>query len=301
MRISIRNLTLYKETMKTIKLIFLIKILIIGIFTFYLDGFSQSKSCIGLPDNKMLPVIELKGNGYERGLQHGKQLKSEIAEIIKKWKGNIVSPTQNADSVITEFLNKTDFESAINRWTPEIMDEVKGIADGSGQKFNDVFGFQLLDEFWVYFDRRANIGSDHCSTIGVSATKNHSAYIAQNMDLENYMNGYQILLHILGTKTEPEQYILTCAGLIATTGMNVKGIGVVVNTLMELQSSEKGLPVAFVIRGILNKQNGESALTFVKSVNHASGQNYIIGIQDSVYDFGKIKLFGFIQKENELK
>ena len=76
-------LTLYKETMKTIKLIFLIKILIIGIFTFYLDGFSQSKSCIGLPDNKMLPVIELKGNGYERGLQHGKQLKSEIAEIIK--------------------------------------------------------------------------------------------------------------------------------------------------------------------------------------------------------------------------
>jgi hypothetical protein len=165
------------------------------------------------------------------------------------------------------------------------MDEVKGIAEGSGQRFDDIFSFQLVDEFWVHLDRLANTKPDHCSSIGVSATKNHPAYVAQNMDLENYMNGYQILLHILGSKTTPEQYILTCAGLVATTGMNDKGIGVCVNALMELQASKDGLPVAFVIRGISNKQNGIDALAFLKTVKHASGQNYIIGIHDSVYDF----------------
>jgi len=99
------------------------------------------------------------------------------------------------------------------------------------------------------------------------------------------MNRYQILLHIIGTGTEPEQYILTCAGLIAATGMNEAGIGICCNTLMELRASVNGLPVAFIVRGILSKHDGRDAIFFIKSVQHASGQNYIIGIQDSVCDF----------------
>ena len=159
-------------------------------------------------------MIELRGTGYERGLQHGEKLKSEIGEIFTKWKTDIELTTKrNADSVIAEFMHATNFESAIKKWTPEIFEEVKGIAGIVGQKFIDVFTFQLVDEFWVYLDRLSNSKADHCSGIGVSATKNHPAFIAQNMDLQNYMNGYQKLLHIIGTGSEPEQYILTCAGL----------------------------------------------------------------------------------------
>ena len=239
-----------------------------------------------MPSDKKVPVVELNGNGYERGFQHGNQLKHEIAEIFTRWKENIVLNTKrNADSVIADFLKTTNFRPAIDRWTPGMMDEVKGIADGSGQKFDDVFSFQLVDEFWVYLDRLANMNKERCSGIGVPITSNHPACIAQNMDLENFMNGYQVLLHIIGTNTEPEQYLLTCAGLVVTTGMNEKGIGVCANTLMELQASEDGLPVAFVIRGILSKRNRDDVLSFIKTVKHASGQNYIIGIQDNVYDF----------------
>jgi len=272
--------------MQPIKLNFLFQILIIGTFSYYLVGCSQSKSGAALPDGKKVPIIELSGTGYERGLQHGKQLKNEIAEVLKKWKANIVVVTKrDADSVITDLLSATNFEPAIKRWTPNLLDEVKGIADGSGQKITDIFAFQLLDEFWVYVDSIDNSNKAHCSSIGVSKTKNHPAYLAQNVDLENYMNGYQILLHIAATKNEPQQYILSCAGYIASIGMNEKGIGLCMNALIDLQASPEGLPVAFVIRGILNQQNGESALNFLKSVKHASGQNYIIGVQDSIYDF----------------
>ncbi len=233
-----------------------------------------------------MPVIELKGDAYNRGFQHGLQLKAEIAEVFKKWKENIfLSVKRDADSVITEFLDATNFRPVIRNWTPELLDEVKGISIGSGQKFHDVFAFQLVDEFWVYMDQKAHLTSDHCSGIGIASSVNHPAFIAQNMDLENYMNGYQVLLHIKATAKEPEQYILSCAGLIALNGMNSKGIGVCVNTLMELQASKDGLPVAFVIRGILSRKESDDALSFVKTVKHASGQNFIIGIRDSVYDF----------------
>jgi hypothetical protein len=40
------------------------------------------------PGAKVVPVIELKGVGFERGLQYGTILKNEIAEIFLKWKRN---------------------------------------------------------------------------------------------------------------------------------------------------------------------------------------------------------------------
>jgi isopenicillin-N N-acyltransferase-like protein len=257
--------------------------------------FSQS---IGhkVSHKKNVPVIELTGNGYQRGLQHGKALKNEIAEVFKKWKENIENISkQNADSIIDQFYNATNFVPTIKKWTPEIYDELKGISQSSGQSFKDIFCFQLVDEFWVYIDKLKNTQNHHCSGIGVAATNNHPTYIAQNMDLENYMNGYQILLHINANHNEPEQYILSCAGLVALNGLNSKSIGVCVNTLMELKASNDGLPVVCVIRGILSKKDGESALKFVQTIKHASGQNYIIGTRDSVYDFeasaGKVVRF----------
>ncbi len=272
--------------MNSLKRCFAIPVFLMWMFFPVMDGLSQSSGSSPLKGEKEVPVIQVAGNPYERGLQHGMQLKKEIGELYKAWKDNLVASTKrDADSLITEFLAETDFIPAINKWTPGLMDEVRGVSEGSGQTFNDVFAFQLLDEFWVYVDRLEKENSDHCSCIGVSSTANHPAIVAQNMDLENYWHGYQILLHISGTETEPEQYILTTTGLVALTGMNAMGIGINANTLMPLQASGKGLPVAFFIRGILSKRNSGEVLAFVKSAEHASGQNYIIGIQDSVYDF----------------
>ena len=264
----------------------MLRVIIFSLLGFSLVACSHAKKDLSFVDSKYVPVIELSGTGYERGLKHGQLLKNEIAEVYLKWKKSLRNSTkQDVDSLIDAFINATDFEPAIKKWTPEILEEVRGIADGSGQKFKDVYAFQLVDEFWVYLDYLTNSGTDHCSCIGVTSSKNHPAYVAQNMDLESYMNGYQILLHIHGSKKLPEQFILTCAGLIVTTGMNEYGIGVNPNTLMELQSSTDGLPVAYVIRGILSQEKSEEVVPFIYSVKHASGQNYVIGIRDSVYDF----------------
>ena len=60
-------------------------------------------------NKKDVPVIELSGNGYQRGLQHGKVLKTEIAGVFTKWKNSIQNDTkQNADTVISAFLKATE-------------------------------------------------------------------------------------------------------------------------------------------------------------------------------------------------
>ena len=248
---------------------------------FVVTGFSQQSS-----NKRQLKIVTVSGNGYERGYQHGQQMKKEIAELMLLWKKDLEQNFQMpADTFIHNFLSATDFIPAIKKYTPDILDEVRGIAKGSDQSFNDLLAFQLVDEYWVYGDKLINDTiHHHCSDVGIPAMNGRPAYVSQNMDLDSWMDGYQIVLHIKRHGNTPEQFVLSCAGVIALTGINENGIGVCVNTLMQLQASGNGLPVAFVIRGLLEKKKNE-ALQFIQTTKHASGQNYTIGIVDSVYDF----------------
>lgn len=239
------------------------------------------------PASRVVPVLHLKGKPFERGFIHGSKMKKEIAEVYKKWKQSIYKDTKkDPDAVIKDFIETSNYREDIEKWTPEIMEEVKGIAAGSQQSITDVFAFQMIDEYWGYLDRleHHSIDKDHCSAIGVAKTDQQPTLVAQNIDIDNYMNGYQVLLHIPKDKNTPEQYIMTCAGFIGFAGMN-KEVAVVINALTDLNNSVYGLPVTFVTRGLLQKQSGKEALEFLNAVKHATGQNYLIGTRDKVYSF----------------
>lgn len=227
--------------------------------------------------------IKFSGSGYELGLQHGKLLKNEIDDVVKKMKQNTSNILKrDAEQVLKEFFTYAQFTDAIQKYTPELYEEVRGIAEGSGQNFNDILVLNLLDEFWVYID---HIENHHCSGMGVPSMNGSISYIAQNMDIEKYTEGHQILVRLARTSTRPEQFILTHPGLIALNGLNETGIGACMNTLMQLKASTKGLPVAFIVRRILNSTDKKELLNFIQNVPHASGQNYILGIRGEVYDF----------------
>ncbi|WP_191859856.1 C45 family autoproteolytic acyltransferase/hydolase [Hanstruepera ponticola] len=235
------------------------------------------------PTSRVLKEMTLTGTGYELGLQHGKMLKTEIGEIVTKWKANTTKYfKKDAELTLDDFYKQANYEAAIKKWTPDLYEEVRGIAEGSGQAFRDILVLNLLDEFWVYIDELYN---HHCSDVGVPSINGSTSYIAQNMDIENYTDGYQTLIRLERTASRPEQLILTHPGLIALNGMNETGVGVVVNTIMQLNASSSGLPVAFVVRRIINSTDKDDLINFIQTVNHASGQNYIIGIQGDVYDF----------------
>ena len=230
-----------------------------------------------------LKKVNFSGSGYQLGIQHGKALKSEINKVVKAWKTNTTkSLGRDSESVLKEFFEYSNFEPAIKTWSPNLLEEIRGIADGSDQKFEDIFVLNLLDEFWVYID---DISNHHCSSMGVPANNKNPGYISQNMDLENYTDGFQILMRIKPEGNSPEQLILSYPGLIGLNGLNEKGVGLCVNTIMQLKAAPTGLPVAFVVRHLLSLTQKEEILSFIQDVNHASGQNYLIGIRGEIYDF----------------
>jgi predicted choloylglycine hydrolase len=217
------------------------------------------------------------------GLQHGRFFKKEIGEIVLKWKESTTSQLErDSDEVLEEFFAYANFEGSIKKWTPELYEEVRGIAEGSQQRFDQIMVLNLLDEFWVY---RNSLENHHCSNIGVPSVNGGLSYIAQNMDIEPYTDGYQTLFRIEATADRPEQLVLSHPGLIALNGMNSSGVGMIMNTIMQLNASNSGLPVAFVTRKVLASTDKEEIIDFITSVNHASGQNYILGVRGEVFNF----------------
>jgi predicted choloylglycine hydrolase len=231
----------------------------------------------------VLKVLDLTGSPYERGLQHGRRLRTEIGKVVGLWKEDLGKQGKgDPDRLIKRFLAETNFVPAIQKWTPDLLEEVRGIADGAGLPFETMFAFQLVDEMWVYLDQPT---SGHCSSMGAAKSGAHPAYVAQNMDLEAFRDGFQVVLHIAASRSLPEQFVFTCAGLIAANGVNNRSITIACNTLLQLSASRDGLPVAFVVRGVLAQTSPEKAVKFMKGVKHASGQNYILGAGDHVFDF----------------
>jgi isopenicillin-N N-acyltransferase like protein len=228
-------------------------------------------------------VVELSGTPFERGFTHGKTLKKEINELVAKWKAELSKTYKmDADIFIGKFLKETDFLPAINKWTPGLLEEVKGIAEGSGVDFDTMLMFQLVDEEWV---NGSLVAAEHCSSIGLDRQGKSPAIVAQNLDLSGYLDGYQVVLHIRCKDSSLETFVLTYPGLIAACGMNNSPLGVCVNTLSQLSHCSDGLPVAFVVRALLEQRSLEEAAALVKKVKHASGQNYIIGGNDRTLCF----------------
>ena len=98
-------------------------------FLLFVTGFCQTNL-----NKRQLKIITVAGNGYERGFQHGQQMKKEIGDLMILWKKDLEQNVQiPADTFIHNFLGATDFIPSIKKYTPDILDEVRGIAKGADQ------------------------------------------------------------------------------------------------------------------------------------------------------------------------
>jgi hypothetical protein len=143
-----------------------------------------------------LRVIELRGTPYEHGLTHGKILKAEIQELVKPWKADLEKTYPvPAETFSALFLAACDFKPAIERWTPGLLDEIRGIAEGAGADFETMYAFQLVDESWVM---GGDLGLSKCTSMAARKRGNSPAFVAQNMDIPPFYHRFQTVLRIEG-------------------------------------------------------------------------------------------------------
>jgi hypothetical protein len=233
--------------------------------------------------NAKLRVIELTGTPYQMGVAHGQALRAEITELVGRWKEDLARTYEmSADLFIRKLLDQTDFRTSIDRWTPGLLDEVRGIAEGAGVDFDTMFAFQLIDETWVM---GRDLDLQKCTSIGADRRAAFPAFTSQTQDIPGSYHGYPTLLRIRDREKSLETIVFTIPGVIALNGMNNRAVGVCVNAVTQLAHSRTGLPVAFVIRGILRRETFKDAEKFLRDIPPAAPQNYVLGGPDEAACF----------------
>ena len=223
-----------------------------------------------------LRVVELAGTPYEMGKIHGRTLRAEIRELVGRWKSDLEATYGvPAEAFIRAFLKRTDFKPAMDRWTPGLLDEVRGIADGAGLDFDTVYAYQLIDEVWAI---GPDVAPAKCTTVAAGKRNGRPAFVSQTLDIPAFYHGYQTVLRIRDERDEGlETLVFTIPGVVAANGLNSRSVGVCVNAVTQLAYSPKGLPVDFVIRGILRQKTYEQAVKFLEDVRPAAPQTYVLG------------------------
>jgi hypothetical protein len=228
-----------------------------------------------------LRCITVSGSPRQRGRAIGEEWRVLIANYFAVWQQNLegcATTPSNALDYFNRFMAAGSHEQAARRWTPALVEEVEGLAEGAGLSMQQAFGLQLIDEEWNYAQDMATARPrrliDKCTALAV-ANEQGDTVLAQNVDIPRWSDGFQVAVRHLYDDGS-EILVVTLPGLIAASGVNSASIGVCVNSVMQLPASRYGLPVAFVVRGVLEQRSISDAERFIRRVEHASGQNYLI-------------------------
>ncbi len=228
-------------------------------------------------DNRIY-FLTIQGTPYERGFQHGQALRYVIQSGIARWKQwvNETLEQKNAEIEVAEFVHGTDFINAIQKHTPDLYLELQGIALGANVDFNTLYAYNVFDEFVSFTIQKYRLG--FCTGFGVYGRQGLPNIIGQNNDLPPYFDRTQTLLRVKQGDGR-ESYVFTFAGLLANNGLNNAAVGCTINIMPSRLSGDlSGLPMPYVVRGILERKSRKEAVEFVKRVGKYAGpMNYIIG------------------------
>lgn len=228
-------------------------------------------------DTERLKVVELSGTPRERGRTHGEELRSNIRAIIEIAAEGVRSDLGIAlHEYVREFSAYGRFRKSIRKYVPELWDEVNGLAEGAAIDVETAGFLQLLDEEWIYrekFHAGAKGEGLACTAFAVMTPK--GTFAGQNMDIHP-VDGHQVLFRISYPDDDLVSLVFSIAGTLGLNGMNNAPLGICCNTLTRLRSSNRGLPVAFIVRHVLEQRSFDDAVSFIKKLHHASGQNYVV-------------------------
>ncbi len=236
-----------------------------------------------------MDTLVIEGTPRQRGRIYGESLRNRIRDLIGQfWEQLCQSVGIPQEEIITGWLAETNYLESVERWTPQLLEEVRGIGEGASVDFDTIFSWQLLDELSWYADlvnarKSAASGIGQCSTLGVFGEADRITRLAQNWDSMTILGEYLTLLHVKEPSTGLETFVITSSGRIGPFGMNNRSTGICLNGLTEfVNSAGTGLPVVFVGRGALEQGTSEAAACFVQRVRHATGQTYSVAGPQSI-------------------
>ena len=224
-----------------------------------------------------LQVVSLEGGPTSRGRQHGELLSAKIHELLDRWDEGLLRVYGISRARYVErFYAETKFEQALQIYAPSVLEEVRAIAQGANADYRTLLAWQHInEEFWLALPTAPR--GEACSTIALGRHGKSPSLIGQNLDLDAYLDGYQILLNHRCDRSDGRILATSVPGMISLNGMNSHGFAVCDNALVKLRADLAGVPIFAIYRLLLESRTLVEAVGLIERLPHASGLNWVMG------------------------
>lgn len=231
-----------------------------------------------------IPVIRASGSNYDIGLAHGIGGKREIDITLANLKKSVQTTVGQDWSVCVKVA--AAFLPTVKHRCPAYLEEIQGIADGSGHSFEDIFTLNCRTELGQQFSRRSgeNFGramhlGGGCSIIGINHTRTSTKTTIYGQNWDAHPDQRDTIIFVIAHQKErPSIAWMGEAGLICRmAGMNSAGIGLGGNTLFcDAPIDFDGLPLQFTYRYIMDQDNFPDAVEVASMSRVASCNNLMV-------------------------
>jgi predicted choloylglycine hydrolase len=226
---------------------------------------------MGTAKRVSVDVLELEGDHFEIGFQHGKALGAEIRAYLARdfAEINLLRTNQLREDLIEEYVEP--YKRIISQCLPGSMDELRGLAEGAEISIDQAVLLQV---------RRELIGTEGFSLLGdcSSFAKRESGHsvLGQTIDLPGDMTSLgQVFKIQSGTEGAPRIMMYSFAGLLGYMGMNSFGLAICINLVVS-EGWRIGVPPYLLARAFLNCKDIESCIDLVRNMPIASSRSFIL-------------------------
>ncbi len=213
----------------------------------------------------MIPLIETGGTAYEIGYDIGRAAKEQIQTAAASTRADFA---RAGDERVTDRI--TAYVAATEAAAPEIVEEMQGMADGSGVSFAEIFVMNATAELHQEAGR-----FQECTVAGITpaGTADGHVLVAHN---EDATAGWGDLAYLIRAEPNgaPAFVAFTYAGLLLHQGVNAAGLASVGNALYAYDA-RPGIPKLLLYRRAIAQRTIEEAIRVVTDPARAYGNNHL--------------------------
>jgi isopenicillin-N N-acyltransferase like protein len=229
------------------------------------------------------PHVRVSGGARERGRQYGEQVASRVRRSVEAY-AVVFEHYAGWDwaRVRAEAALYSDHITAFG----EVYDEeIRGIAEGAGLDYQDVLAINVRTEV-MYAAKARNAAMALPRTLECTAFAAvpdddvRPVLIGQNWDWKTHAFDTTVVLES-DPDDGPRFVTAVEAGLLAKTGFNAAGIGVVTNALVtDRDLGVPGVPYHVLLRAILDARTPAQALATLQRGTRSSSAHYLVASRD---------------------
>ncbi len=232
-----------------------------------------------------LPLVCVRGDNAACGTMTGQLSSERIQHSLATYKKTF----ELCDISWPDAIKKARVhENVLNKYTPHLLDELHGIATGSGVQDDSLLALNcrteiLPPDFLQHamasdghnVDDSVDTHANECTSLAIAREKS-PVWLAQNWDWVSLQRQGLIVLHAVPDNA-PAYITVTEAGMLAKIGINDQGFGVSLNILRShTDGQSEGMPVHFLLRALLECGTVREACEFAQQLPYASSSNIMI-------------------------